>query len=161
MDHKVNHQKSGRTEMAKKTTQTTTKKTAQKKSTKKTATKKAAVKKAVKKKTTVKSPARKAVKKKAPAKKKAAAKLLETHIIARVDVGFGNTLFLRGTGAGLSWDHGVAMENIAPYEWSFKTTAATNPIEFKCLINDTLWAEGDNSIVAAGGISISSPVFRW
>ena len=142
--------------MAKKTTP---KKTVKKVATKKTATKKAATKKATatKKTTTKKATATK----KTTTKKATTASLVQTRIIARVDVGFGNALYLRGEGAGLSWDKGALMENIAPYEWAFSTTRAKAPVAFKCLINDQVWADGENQSVAAGGTLISSPVFHW
>lgn len=142
--------------MAKKTT-----KKAAKKAVKKTTVKKVAKKTTAAKKTTVKKAATKKIAQKAPAKKKAAKKLIETRIVARVDVGFGNSLYLRGEGAGLNWEQGALMENISPYEWAFTTTRASSPIEFKCLVNDQIWADGENQTVAAGGTSISSPVFHW
>lgn len=131
-----------------------------KKATKKTAATPAAAKKAPAKKAATK----KAASPKAPATKKAAAKKVapkQTTIIARVDVGFGNSLYLRGEGAGLSWDKGTLMENVSPYEWSFKTNQAKSGVVFKFVINDTLWAEGENLTVAAGGESISTPTFIW
>lgn len=146
-----------------------------KKTTKKVATKKAPAKKAV----TKKVPAKKAPVKKAPAKKKAtkkapakkvakkvvkktaAKKLTMTRIIARVDVGFGNQLYIRGENGGLDWEHGILMENISPYEWSFTTHYPAKQIEFKFLINDELWSEGNNLKIAAGKESISSPTFAW
>ncbi|MGB0343964.1 MAG: hypothetical protein ACPGGJ_01090 [Coraliomargarita sp.] len=137
--------------MAKKTTKKAAKKAAKKTTVKKTAVKKTAAAK----------PAAKKAARKAPAKKKSARKLVETRIVARVDVGFGNALYLRGEGAGLSWEQGTLMENISPYEWAFATTRTNAPIEFKCLINDQVWADGENQTVAAGGTSISSPVFHW
>ena len=137
--------------MAKKTTKKAAKKAAKKTTVKKTAAKKTAAAK----------PAAKKAARKAPAKKKSARKLVETRIVARVDVGFGNALYLRGEGAGLSWEQGVLMENISPYEWAFTTTRAASPIEFKYLVNDQVWADGENQTVAAGGTSISSPVFHW
>jgi hypothetical protein len=167
--------------MAKKTT---TKKT----SVKKSAAKKVAAKKAPAKKTPVKKApakqsapaksvaARKAPVKKAPAKQSAPSKadapaktstkipgrqVEQTSIFARVDVGFGNSLYIRGEGADLSWDKGVLMENVSPYEWAYKTNKAKGEVTFKFLINDEVWAEGENLTVAAGGTSISSPVFDW
>jgi len=155
------------------------KKTTTQKAAKKVAAKKA-VKKAAVKKTAAKAPARKAAKKVAaakapvakkapakastsPARKKAApaGKVEKTSIIARVDVGFGNSLYLRGEGAGLSWEKGVPLDNTSPYEWAFATTKAKGDVTFKFLINDEVWAEGDNLTVAKGGTSISSPVFAW
>lgn len=145
--------------MAKKTTKTATKKVAVKKvAAKKAPVKKAPVKKVATKKAPVTTaPAKKAAKK-APAKK-AAKKILETTIIARVDVGFGNTLYVRGEGAGLSWDKGTIMENVSPYEWALKTTQAKTGVVFKFLINDEIWCEGEDLSVSAGGTSISSPTF--
>lgn len=142
-----------------------------KKTTKKVVTKKVPAKKAV----TKKAPAKKASVKKAPVKKKAPAKkvakkvvkktaakkLTMTRIIARVDVGFGNQLYIRGENGGLDWERGILMENISPYEWSFTTHYPAKQIEFKFLINDELWSEGNNLKIAAGKESISSPTFAW
>ncbi|ADE55267.1 hypothetical protein [Coraliomargarita akajimensis] len=148
--------------MAKKTTKKAAKKAAKKAPAKKTVAKKAPAKKAPAKKAPAKKAAKKAPAKKAPAKKKAASKkLVETSIIARVDVGFGNSLYVRGEGAGLSWEKGILLENITPYEWALKTTKAKSAVEFKFLINDEIWAEGENITVAAGDTSVSSPAFVW
>ena len=139
-----------------------------KKPTTKRAVKKIAAKKATKEVVAKKAPAKKVSPKKAPAKKTVAPKAksptkkaLQTSIIARVDVGFGNQLYIRGTGAGLSWDKGLPLDNVSSYEWAFATTKAKSDVVFKFLINDELWAEGDNVTVAKGGSSISSPVFTW
>lgn len=140
-----------------------------KKTTTKTAAKKVTAKKAVKSVAAKKTPAKKVAAKKAPAKKiakKAApgpakGKVEKTTIIARVDVGFGNSLYIRGEGTGLSWDKGTPLENVGPYEWTFSTTQAKGDLTFKFLINDEMWAEGENITVAKGGTSISSPVFAW
>lgn len=154
------------------------KKTTTKKAVKKVAAKKAPAKKAspAKKaapasKTPVKkaAPVKKAtpVKKAAPAKKAVTAKKAQsqktvtTSIIAKVDVGFGNSLFIRGEGAGLSWEKGTVLENLSPYEWQFSTTAANEPVTFKFLINDEAWADGDNLTVAPGECSVNAPVFNW
>lgn len=139
-----------------------------KKSTSKKAAKKVAAKKTVKKtaskastgSTQGKDPVRKSTTKKA-AKKIVTKKPATTRIIANVDVGFGNTLYLRGEGAGLSWEKGAPLKNNSPYEWSFSTTATKGEITFKFLINDEAWADGDNLTVPAGGTSVSSPVFNW
>lgn len=137
----------------------TKKKTTRKVPVKKAPAKKTAAKKAVKKVT------KKTVTKKAPAKKatkKAAAKKLPlTRIIARVDVGFGNQLYIRGEHGGLDWESGILMENISPYEWQFTTHYPAKHLEFKFLINDELWSEGGNLITEAGKQSISSPTFAW
>ena len=138
---------------------------------KKVATKKAPVKKAAtpKKAAAKKAPVKKAVApkksttKKVPVKKTATPKKAasQTSIIARVDVGFGNTLYVRGEGAGLSWEKGTALKNITPYEWGFASKKGSGPVTFKFLINDILWAEGEDLTVAVGGKSVSSPTFVW
>lgn len=142
-----------------------------KNSTKKAASKKVTAKKAPAKKTPAKKAAKKpaakkvAVKKtaakKTPAKKAPAKKIKLTRIIARVDVGFGNQLYIRGENGGLSWERGIQMENVSAYEWRFTTHYPAKSIEFKFLINDELWSEGENVIVIAGEESISSPTFSW
>lgn len=142
-----------------------------KKTTKKTATKavktvakaskpqtKVATKKAVKKAVKAPKAVAKTVTKKAPAKKKT---LKKTTIAARVDVGFGNNLYIRGEGAGLSWDVGILMKNLSPYEWAWETKSTSNPIEYKLLINDELWANGENQFASSGDTSISAPTFTW
>ncbi len=139
--------------MAKKTGKTTAAaKPAAKKTTAKPATKKTAVKKA---------PAKAAPKRTTVAPSAKSKSSARTTITARVDVGFGNDLYLRGEGAGLSWDEGTLMENTSPYEWTFTTTKAKSGIVFKFLINDEVWAEGENLSVAAGGESVTTPSFTW
>jgi membrane protein involved in colicin uptake len=166
--------------MAKKTTKKAAKKVATKKVVKKAPAKKAAVakkaapapaktpakkvaaKKAPAKKAPVAkkaAPAKAAAPKKAPAKKVAGKKVVQTSLIARVDVGFGNSLYVRGSGAGLSWTKGTLLDNVSPYEWAFKSTKAKGDVEFKFVLNDEIWAEGENLTVAVGGTSISSPIF--
>lgn len=134
-----------------------------KKTTTKKAVKKVAAKKATKKVVAKKAPHKKVPTKKAvaPKAKIPAKKASKTSIIARVDVGFGNQLYIRGTGAGLSWDKGLQLKNVSSYEWAFATTKAKSDVIFKFLINDELWAEGDNVTVTKGGNSTSSPVFTW
>ena len=147
--------------MTKKTTKKAVKKAPVKKAAKKatkTATKKApktVAKKTVKK--TVKKAAKPAAKK-TGAKKKIATK---TTIAARVDVGFGNNLYIRGEGAGLSWDVGILMRNLSPYEWAWETKSSDKPIEYKLLINDELWANGENQFAQPDETAITAPTFNW
>jgi len=117
------------------------------------AAKKAVVKKATAKKATVKpSPAKKAVSKAAPPR-------AVTRIIARVDVRFGNVLTIRGEGGGLNWTTGQTMKNLSADEWMWETRDADSGIVFKFLVNDEIWAHGEDQTVAAGSTSISTPTF--
>ncbi len=96
--------------------------------------------------------------KKPPVQQKAASRAV-TRIIAKVDIGYGNDLYLRGEGAELSWTQGVLMVNTAGDEWLWTTENASGPLTFKFLINDEIWSAGDNQIVAVGDASNSTPVF--
>lgn len=145
----------------------TTKKTTQKATQKSTQIANNTVKKVAKKaaKKTVKKTTTKTAKKTTVRKttKKAAAKkpISKTTIAARVDVGFGNNLYIRGEGAGLSWDVGILMKNLSPYEWAWEAKNASKPIEYKLLINDELWANGENQFAMAGDTAITAPTFTW
>jgi hypothetical protein len=92
---------------------------------------------------------------KAPARESIAS----TTVVAQVDVGFGNQLFIRGEGAGLSWDKGVELENIAADRWQAVLQGATTPVVFKLLINDQVWSIGDDFVVAPGNTAVFSPLF--
>jgi len=82
----------------------------------------------------------------------------ETRVIAKVDVGFGNSLFIRGDGAELSWEKGILMENIGSDEWLW-STKITGDLVVKFLINDEIWCQGDDLTLASGTTSASTPAF--
>ncbi len=85
----------------------------------------------------------------APAKKQIAAAVAAITIEAKIDVGFGNKLFVRGQGAGLSWDHGIPLECVDSKTWRL-TVPATDNLQFKLLINDSEWAKGEDVVAAPG-----------
>ena len=82
-----------------------------------------------------------------------------TTIVAAVDVGFGNVLTLRGEGAGLSWDAGIALECAAGDRWTITLPASESAPVFKFLINDSVWSVGENYTVASGSSVVLTPVF--
>ncbi len=82
-----------------------------------------------------------------------------TSVLARVDVGFGNALFIRGQGDGLNWDKGIPLACVDHSTWIWSTESAKQPVEFKLLLNDELWAQGENLAVAAGEHLEVLPVF--
>lgn len=97
---------------------------------------------------------------KAPSPKpKAKGVAVTTTIVAAVDVGFGNSLILRGEGPGLSWDTGTAMECVADDRWSITLPESSQPIICKFLINDTTWSVGEDYTVLPGSSVVLSPVF--
>lgn len=82
-----------------------------------------------------------------------------TTIEVRYDAGFGNTLFLRGEGAGLSWEKGVALANVAPDQWTYTLEGAAGELLVKVLLNDILWCAGANVEVPVGQKTVITPVF--
>jgi hypothetical protein len=67
-----------------------------------------------------------------------------TRVAARIDVGFGNALFIRGQGAGLSWDRGLPLQCVESAIWIWTAQNCEEPVTFKLLINDQLWSRGEN-----------------
>lgn len=82
-----------------------------------------------------------------------------TTIVAQIDVGFGNTLFLRGEGPGLSWEAGVPLDCVADDKWSITIANVDKPVVFKLLINDLTWCAGDDFVVQPGSEAVLTPVF--
>jgi len=84
---------------------------------------------------------------------------VSTTIVAAVDVGFGNTLSLRGEGAGLSWELGLTLDCAADDRWSITLPETTHPIICKFLINDEVWSAGEDYTVLPGSSVVLSPAF--
>jgi len=94
-----------------------------------------------------------------PVVKEVAAIPLSTTIVVQLDVGFGNTLYVRGEGPGLSWEKGVPLDCVADDKWSISLAETSKPVVFKFLINDQTWCTGDDYIVQPGTTVAVSPVF--
>ena len=77
----------------------------------------------------------------------------DTKVAAKIDVGFGNALYIRGEGAGLSWDKGEPLVCVEGSTWVWTSRHADESITFKLLVNDQLWCRGEN-IKAGPGRSI-------
>jgi len=80
-------------------------------------------------------------------------------IIARVNVGWGNTLYLRGEGGRLSWDIGVPMICTGDDRWAWSCRTEELPHQFKFLRNDQVWELGDNQIMSGADITVCNPKF--
>lgn len=80
-------------------------------------------------------------------------------ITAAIDIGFGNTLFIRGSGAGLSWEKGKALAWAAGGAWTLVLPAVDTPFAFKFLVNDTAWSADPNYEAAPGDTVTVTPVF--
>jgi hypothetical protein len=81
-----------------------------------------------------------------------------TTIDVKIDVGFGNAIFLRGQGSGLTWEHGVPLSCVDGGTWRWSQTVAS-PITFKVLLNDQVWSAGGDFVVTPGQKLEVSPSF--
>ncbi len=108
-------------------------------------------------KATVKS----AVKRKAaaPKVKPVATKAVVTSITAQIDIGFGHALYLRGEGAGLSWDRGLLMNCVSDSQWQLTLGESVRPIVFKFLVDDLSWSAGEDYSVTPGSSVTLVPTF--
>ncbi len=91
--------------------------------------------------------------------KPAAPKQTITSVTAKIDVGFGNALYIRGQGDGLSWDKGTLLQCVDPSTWVWSTAHAQGQVEFKLLLNDEVWSQGENLTVPAGLKAEVAPIF--
>ncbi len=73
-----------------------------------------------------------------------------TWISAKIDIGFGNSLSIRGEGPGLSWDSGTPLTSAGADLWTVAIVGATAPVVFKLLVNDLTWSVGEDYVVPAG-----------
>lgn len=105
-------------------------------------------------------PAKVATKSKAAPKVKAVAtRPLATTITAQIDIGFGNQLFIRGEGPGLSWDRGLLMNCVSDSQWQVVLGESARPIVFKVLVNDLSWSTGVDYTAAPGASVVIEPTF--
>lgn len=79
-------------------------------------------------------------------------------IEAKIDVGFGNMLYLRGEGLGLSWSQGVPLTCVDGKTWKW-TGETTGQLRFKLLINDEVWSQGEDLVATPGEKLEISPAF--
>ncbi len=79
-------------------------------------------------------------------------------IEAKIDVGFGNTLYLRGEGKGLNWNQGIPLTNVDGSTWQW-SGEADEKLKVKLLLNDAVWAKGEDLIVAPGEKVQIAPAF--
>lgn len=108
------------------------------------------------KKNTAPKPAVKSVK----VGKASAATPAGTVITARIDIGFGNALHLRGEGPGLSWDKGVPLRCLGDDQWMIEIGETARPVIFKFLVNDLTWSAGPDYIVTPGAAFVAKPDFE-
>ncbi|MGD0413546.1 MAG: hypothetical protein ABSC18_17800 [Verrucomicrobiota bacterium] len=81
-----------------------------------------------------------------------------TTIDVKRDVGFGNALFLRGQGGGLTWERGLPLVCVDAQTWRW-SGMAKDPITFKLLLNDKIWSAGNDLKIAPGQRMEVAPEF--
>jgi hypothetical protein len=94
----------------------------------------------------------------APAKTQIVTAAAPITIEARIDVGFGNKLYVRGQGAGLSWEQGTPLECVDSKTWRL-IVPANDKLQFKLLLNDAVWAKGEDLVAAPGKKVEVTPAF--
>lgn len=94
----------------------------------------------------------------APAKTPIVTAATPITIEAKIDVGFGNNLFVRGQGEGLSWERGIPLENVDSKTWRL-VVPAKDKVQFKLLINDAVWCKGEDLVAAPGKKVQVTPAF--
>ena len=82
-----------------------------------------------------------------------------TTITAQIDIGFGNALYVRGDGPGLSWDKGVLMNCVDDSQWQIVLGESARPIVFKFLVNDLSWSAGEDYSAKPGSRVTLVPTF--
>jgi hypothetical protein len=94
-----------------------------------------------------------------PVVKAVETKPVATTITAKIDIGFHNALYIRGEGAGLSWDKGALMTCVNDDQWQCVLGESARPIVFKFLVNDLSWSTGEDFSVAPGSNVTLVPKF--
>ncbi len=82
-----------------------------------------------------------------------------TRIVIKYDAGYSNDLFLRGEGGSLSWNKGIKMKNIKNDEWLWESEVSFSACEFKVLLNDENFEEGENHALTCGSALRYTPKF--
>lgn len=73
-----------------------------------------------------------------------------TRVKVHFNCGFNNNLYIRGQGANLSWEKGHLLKNVKADEWLWETTTPFTRGEFKILLNDKDYEQGENHIIRNG-----------
>jgi hypothetical protein len=74
-----------------------------------------------------------------------------TRLIVTAYIGIGNRLFIRGDGAGLSWEKGSPLQFVSIGKWRWETDDASAPLTVKLLKNDQVEASGVGALTIVPG----------
>jgi hypothetical protein len=82
-------------------------------------------------------------------------------VAVNLELGGSNALFIRGQGAGLSWDFGQRLTSLDFKTWVWCAKARSEKIEFQFLLNDEVWEKGETHLLKAGDSIELTPDFEW
>jgi len=75
---------------------------------------------------------------------------IQKQIVVKYDVGFGNTVVLRGNGRGMdTWNKSLPLRNVGPDTWVFDLPEDCSDFDYKVLVQregqqNAIWEEGPN-----------------
>lgn len=84
-----------------------------------------------------------------------------TIIEARAELGPGHALFVRGEGDGLSWRKGTPLVRVDPGTWTWESERLQEKVIFQLLLDDQIWARGEDIVLEAGRRIELAPEFEW
>jgi hypothetical protein len=74
---------------------------------------------------------------------------ITTEIKVHCNLPFGHTLTVRGEGAGLDWEKGVALEKIDEETYVYRKQGVVGSAQYKILLDDSQWEIVDNRSIEA------------
>ena len=80
-------------------------------------------------------------------------------LIAHLNIEISSTPYVRGEGAGLSWNEGIPMEFIEIGKWEWKVENAVESTSCRIFKDDSLAAKGDDIVINVGERAEVYPVF--
>ena len=83
----------------------------------------------------------------------------KTVAIIKCDIGWGNTLFIRGENKPLNWEKGKPLSYDEEKQGWIYENSTKKDLEFKVLINDEHWSEGENFVLHVGKTETFEPKF--
>lgn len=84
-----------------------------------------------------------------------------TTVHVKYDAGYGNTLFIRGEGPGMSWEQGIELKNTGADSWCFEIASDEfKNFAFKIVKNNQSFEEGSNHTIECGKEVVITPVFK-
>src|SRR5437879_3381153 len=80
---------------------------------------------------------------------------------AEIELRAGSGLFIRGEGETLDWRHGQPLTQSDKATWIWSVDSPSEPILFQLLLDDLIWAKGENIALDLGARVELVPDFEW